>query len=803
MTAAVFSGGSQIRAALVGALLVGVSVARAEPTNPAADEFFEKEVRPLLVEKCQKCHGGEKTRGGLLLLGREQMLEGGKRGPAIVPGEPERSLLVRAVEYQGEVKMPPKGKLSDGDIARLKRWIALGAPWPAGPGTTASKFTVTEEQRRWWAFQPVREVSPPAVKNSAWPRSQIDRFILAELEAHGLTPAAPADKRTLLRRATFDLTGLPPTPEEVDAFLADESPDAFANVVDRLLASPAYGERWCRHWLDVVRYADYYQADPHEHGSANKFELFEAYRYRDWVVAAFNRDMPYDRFVVHQIAGDLLPSPRAEPIYREGRIATAFLALGSWDHGDADKDKLVSDIVDDQIDTVGKAFLGLTLGCARCHNHKFDPISQQDYYALAGIFYSTHILANVGAKGDHSVIQRMPLAPPEYLQKREAQARQMQELDGQVARQSASLIAGLASPQPSPLRVGLVARSAELAKAEEQREALRNEMLPAPPLTLGAQEGGTPGSLFPAIQDVPIHIRGSYTRPGAVVPRRLPAFFVGTDQPPITHGSGRLEVARWVAARDNPLTARVLVNRVWQHHFGEGIVRTPNNFGKLGEPPTHPALLDWLAARCVADGWSVKALHRRIMLSAAYQQASVVSAEALHKDPDNRWFGRQNARRLEAEAIRDAMLAAAGRLDRALGGPAALDLDRPRRSLYVQTTRWDRTNFSTLFDAANPDQPVEKRTVSTVAPQALFLLNHEFVVGQAKRLAERLRQEVPADEGARIDRAYRLLFGRPVRPEEAEIGRAFLERAARRGSEAAWIDYVHVLLCSDEFVYVD
>jgi hypothetical protein len=780
-----------------------VPAARGAPADPTAVEFFEKEVRPLLVEKCQKCHGGEKVRGGLILLGREQMLEGGKSGPAVVPGDPERSLLIRAVEYQGEVKMPPKGKLPDNDIARLRRWIAEGAVWPAAPGGAAGKFTVTEEQRHWWAFQPVRDVPPPAVKDTIWPRSEIDRFILAELEGHGLTPAAPADKRTLLRRATFDLTGLPPTPDEVDAFLADDSPLAFAKVVDRLLASPAYGERWGRHWLDVVRYADYYQADPHEHGSANKFELFEAYRYRDWVVAAFNRDMPFDQFVVHQIAGDLLPNPRGEPIYREGRIATAFLALGSWDHGDADKDKLVSDIVDDQIDTVGKAFMGLTLGCARCHNHKFDPVSQQDYYALAGIFYSTHILANVGTKGDHSVIQRVPLASPEYLQKREAQVKKLQELDGQIAQRSAGLIVELAGPQPSPVLVGLQAQSEELMKLEGQREALRKTLLPAPPLTLGAQEGGTPGGLFPAIQDVPIHVRGSYTRLGAVVPRRLPAFFVGMDQPPITHGSGRLEVARWVAGADNPLTARVLVNRVWQHHFGEGIGRTPNNFGKLGEPPTHPALLDWLAARFVAEGWSVKALHRYIMLSAAYQQASVVSAEALHKDPDNRWFGRQNARRLEAEAIRDAMLAAAGRLDRALGGPAALDLDRPRRSLYVQTTRWDRTNFSTLFDAANPDQPVEKRTVSTVAPQALFLLNHEFVVSQAKRVAERLRQEMPANDGARIDRAYRLLFGRPVRPEEAEIGRAFLSRAARRGSDAAWIDYVHVLLCSDECVYVD
>jgi hypothetical protein len=778
----------------------------AGPADPASLEFFEKEVRPLLIDKCQKCHGGDKVRGGLRLLGRELLLKGGESGAAVTPGAPDRSLLIRAVEYRGELKMPPKGKLADRDIARLRRWIALGAPWPdapAKPAPAAGKFTITDEQRRWWAFQPLRPVRPPAVKDTTWPRSEIDRFILANLEAHGLTPAAPADKRTLLRRATFDLTGLPPTPAEIDAFLADDSPDAFARVVDRLLASPAYGERWGRHWLDVVRYADDYQADPHEHGSANKFELFEAYRYRDWVVEAFNRDMPYDQFVVRQIAGDLLPSPRGEPVYPEGQIATSFLALGSWDHGDADKDKLVSDIVDDQIDTVGKAFLGLTLGCARCHDHKFDPISNRDYYALAGIFYSTHILANVGAKGDHSVLQRVPLASPEYLHKREQQVGRLQQLDGQIGRLSAGLAAALAAPRPPLAQAALCVRPAEWVKLEQEWEVLQKTMLPPPPLSLGAREGGTPGGLFTGIQDVPIHVRGSYTRLGPVVPRRLPVLFAGEKQSPITHGSGRLRVAQWVAARGNPLTARVLVDRIWQHHFGEGIVRTPNNFGKLGEPPTHPALLDFLAARFLEDGWSIKALHRRILLSAAYRQASVVSPEALHRDPENRWFGRQNARRLEAEAIRDAMLSAAGRLDLALGGPATIDLDRPRRSLYVQTTRWDRTNYSTLFDAANPDQPVEKRSVSTVAPQALFLLNNDFVVAQARRLAERLRREVPGSDDARIDRAYRLLFGRPVRPEEAEIGRAFLARAARRGDEAAWIDYAHVLLCSDEFVYVD
>jgi hypothetical protein len=772
------------------------------------------------------------------------MLKGGESGPAAVPGKPEESLLIRAVGYKGELKMPPTGKLAHADIARLKHWVALGAPWPDTAGTVVAlagrPFRISDAQRRWWAFQPVRAVTPPAVKDTAWPRSEIDRFILARLEARGIPPAPPADRRTLIRRVTFDLTGLPPTPEEVETFLKDRRPDAFARVVDRLLSSSAYGERWGRHWLDVARYADYYQANPHEHGSANKFELFEAYRYRDWVVEAFNRDLPYDRFVFLQIAGDLVPSAagrsdagwpglslrspggspgasKTQPRPRgandqeperarayDGQIATALLALGSWDHGDADKDKLVSDIVDDQIDTVGKAFLGLTLGCARCHDHKFDPISQRDYYGLAGIFYSTHILGNVGAKGDHSVIGRWPLASPEYLRKRGEQTQRLERIDGQIAALSAGLPEALLAPQPALARLVVAERAARVGTLRRQRDEFAKTVLPAPPQTLGAQEGGTPGGLFPGIQDVPIHIRGSYTRLGPKVPRRLPVLLAGDQQAPITHGSGRLELAKLVASKDNPLTARVIVNRIWQEHFGDGIVRTPSNFGRLGDLPTHPELLDWLADRFIRDGWSMKVLHRRIVLSAVYQQASTVGQDVLRKDPDNRWLGRMNARRLEAEAIRDAMLSVTSRLDPARGGPAALDVDLPRRSLYVQTTRWDRNNFSTLFDAANPDQTVEKRTVSTVAPQALFLLNHTFVQAEAGRLARRLTTEVTADETARIARAYHLLLARPPRAEEVEIGKAFLHRdAARHGSEAAWTDYAHILLCSNEFVYVD
>jgi Protein of unknown function (DUF1553)/Protein of unknown function (DUF1549)/Planctomycete cytochrome C len=783
------------------------NVARAASDDRDAVDFFEKWVRPLIVEKCLKCHGGDKVRGGLRLIGREQILKGGESGPAVVPGSPEGSLLIRAVEYQGDLRMPPTGKLSGDEIARLRHWISQGAVWPDATQATASQplgeFTISAEQRRWWSFQPIRRVPPPVVKDGQWPRTEIDRFILTELEDRGLAPAAPADRRTLLRRASFDLTGLPPTPEQVEAFVNDSSPAAFEKVIDRLLGSPAYGERWGRHWLDVARYADYYQENPRAHASAHKFELFEAYRYRDWVVDAFNRDLPYDQFILHQIAGDQLPGPAGDSFYAEGLVATAFLALGSWDHGDIDKDKVASDIVDDQIDTVGRAFLGLTLGCARCHDHKFDPISQADYYGLAGIFYSTHVLADLG-RGDHSVLLRVPLAPAEYVRTRQHQTGQLQAMEKKIqvtaARQA---LAALAARSPIARSAILSAATSDLAQLQSERQTFQKKILPAPPLAIAAQEGGIPGGLFPGLQDVPVHIRGSYTRLGPKVPRRLPVLFAGEGQRAITHGSGRLALARWIAAPDNPLTPRVLVNRVWQHHFGEGIVRTPGNFGKLGEAPTHAALLDWLAARFIEDGWSVKALHRRIMLSAAYRQASVVSPDVLSKDPDNRWLGRMTARRLEAEALRDAMLSVSGRLDMMRGGAATADLSRPRRSLYVQTTRWNRNNFSTLFDAANPDQSVEMRTMSTVAPQALFLLNNPFVREQAGHLAVRLSAEVPDGDEARIDRMYRLVFGRPARPGEFGIAKGFLARAGRPGAEDAWADFAHLLFCSNEFAYVD
>lgn len=756
-----------------------------------ADDDFENYVRPLLVEKCQSCHG-EKAKGGLRLNSREALLKGGDSGPAMEPGRPEKSLIVKAIQYEDELRMPPKGKLSAGEIEKLKQWIARGAPWPKSvPTAQAGKdgsFQITDAHQRWWAYQKIRNVVPPTVKNPERAANEIDRFVLASLESRGLSFAPRADKRTLIRRATYDLTGLPPTPEEVQAFLGDESPEAFAKVVDRLLASPAYGQRWARHWLDVVRYADYLNGDPKTRKP--EYDPVEAWHYRDWVVEAFNRDLPFDQFIVHQIAGDLLPSPKGEEVYPEGLVATTFLSNGVWDANDACKAKIVSDMVQDQIDTIGQAFIGLTLGCARCHHHKYDPVSQEDYYALAGIFYSTHILQALGAPGAEYVLKRTPLVPKSYFAQQAEQKKRLEAIKTSLSELDKK------SPKPaadSPERTALI----------KERDKLQAEMLPAPSVAEAAQEGGTPGGMFPKIQDVPLHIRGSFTRLGPIIPRRMPTFFAGDKQPAIEKGSGRLELARWVASKDHPLTARVIVNRVWAWHFGSGLVRTPSNFGLLSEPPSHPELLDWLASRFLAEGWSLKKLHRRLLLTAAYQQSSVVPQEIVAKDPENIWRGRFPARRLEAEAIRDAMLSVAGTLDRTAGGPPTANLATPRRSLYVQTARWDRGTFAILFDAANPDASEEKRNVSTVAPQALFLLNHPFVRSQAKGLAARLLRDVPQGDEARIHRAYELLFARRARDAEVEVCLRVLSRTSPKEAERAWTELAHVLLCSNEFVFVD
>ena len=950
----------------------------ADEFSPQQLELFEKQIRPLLIEHCLECHGPEKQEGGLNLATRESLLKGGDSGAALVPGKPKESLLVEAVEYLSEPKMPPSGKLPAEKIELLRRWVESGAAWakdsPLSDGTTTTRrFEVSEKQQRWWAFQPVRDQAPPPVQAANWPRNDLDHFVLAKLEAAGMAPTPEADRIVWLRRATYDLTGLPPTPEDVAAFLADTSDRAFESVIERLLDSPAYGQRWARHWLDLVRYADYHDFNPGARVAS--CEITEAWRYRDWVVDAFNRDLPFDQFIMHQIAGDQLPSSTGEEVYADGLIATTFLSNGVWDRGDADKEKIVSDMVDDNIGVIGKAFLGLTLECARCHDHKFDPISTEDYYGLAGMFYSSHILKELGAKGGEYTVNRVALLGPTALAKRAEQEKRLAEVvatlaeldrqyrfqeltaggrllvpaafqsaagatgkiaddgsitvsgtmardkyvvetvvpDGLTARYvrlealpDAALPAGgpgrasdgnfvvsrltasfvppdsraepaaitfttaqadfeqanfpaksaldedlkdgwavspqsgrahvavfeiapeIVIPAGSKLRITIeqqhsdqhslgkfrltvaetlsmspTADTPERKELVATRDTLQNELAIPVPLAMAVTDGGTPGGLFPGIQDVPIHIRGSYTKLGAVVPRRLPKFLAGPDQQPITQGSGRRELAAWIASPGNPLTARVIVNRVWHWHFGDGLVRTPSNFGLLSEPPSHPELLDWLASRFIEDGWSLKKLHRRIMLSATYRQSSRASREVFDRDPENRLVGRFTSRRLEAEAIRDSILAVNGQLDQTAGGPAGDDFTIRRRSLYVQTARWQRDSYANLFDAANPDSSTEKRITSTVAPQALLLMNHPWMSDQARHFADRLTSEVPEGDVARIERAYQLLFGRKPKDAELTVAQTILQGADPAVANAGWVDLAHVLLCSNEFIYID
>ncbi len=1135
----------------------------AAPARAEDAQFFESKIRPILVDSCYKCHSAtsKKIKANLLLDTKDGMLKGGDNGPSIVPGDPDKSLLIQAVRYKNEdLQMPPKEKLGDAQIKDLEAWVKMGAPDPRSSTTSAAKPATTSAakasaydfatERKKWAFQPPVEPKVPAVRNQGWAKSDLDRFILAKLEEKSLAPAAPADKRTLIRRATFDLIGLPPTPEEVDAFLADASPSAFAKVVDRLLASPHYGERWGRHWLDVVRYVDRFDV----RSVASVYDWPETYRYRDWVVKAFNDDLPYDQFIQNQLAGDLLPAKDPKKFNADGLVATGVFMVGEWGLGDSDKEKMLTDIVDDQIDVTGKAFLGLTLACARCHDHKFDAIPTADYYSLAGIFFSSRILPSPGGKSEGSAVLRIPMATAEQLAQRklnEARIAKLgqeidQYLDGQyaqlgkqqlakvpeylqgaleynklseksegptvsefalkhglhpyalqkwlnfdgrgqlkplnhpirnvgeiaslsgwhgaddaqvpvalvysgqqevklvtitlpprcvsihptqtsavavgwkspisgkikieggvrdgdavtgngviwslrqerragskelangaianggsqllsagtggsiiasidvaageviqlavlakdndhtcdttivelnIAEAGAAGVAGgkrvwnltadqmrladagkLASPSPdaygnadvwqfselsNPGVMGLPpdvtsiltkwtkvlneprdaakaqaiikevtqslvpltaatkpattaatiaatkpapdpkqetalyrvltdpkgpfwaaarrdlknlpeAARAPVEQLQTERSTLQQQIAQPVPLAHGLQEGGTPQSMFAGIQDVPIHIRGRYDRLGEVVPRRFPRLIAGDDQKPIKEGSGRLQLAKWIASPENPLTARVMANRIWQHHFGEGIVRTPNNYGKLGVPPTHPELLDWLALRFVKSGWSIKAMHREMMLSATYQQSSIANEKTHQADPDNLMVGRMNRKRLEAEPLRDALLLVTDSLDRTLGGPAINDLNINRRTLYVMTLRSDRSNYRTLFDAADPASIVEARTDTTVAPQALFLLNNPFALTKTAALSQRVVAQAAAGDEARVKWLFQRLYARPPEAAEAKVVLQAL-KSAREGSNenAAWEQVCQVLLCANEFMYVD
>jgi mono/diheme cytochrome c family protein len=742
----------------------------AAPSSASQVEFFEKHIRPMLAEHCLACHGAKKQKGNLRLDTAAGLRQGSESGPVVVPGQPEKSLLLVAVRQDGEVKMPPppRPKLSPQAIADLAAWVKMGTPWPADKAPSAR--AEGEPEKKHWAFQPVQRPPLPQVRDARRARTPLDRFVLARLEAKGLTLAAEADRRTLLRRVTFDLTGLPPTPEDVAAFLADPSPAAYAKVVDRLLASPAYGERWGRYWLDVARYADtkgYVFTDERRYPFS--------YTYRDWVIRVLNEDLPYDQFIVQQLAADRLVA--TDPSQdRRSLAAMGFLTLGRRFLNNK------HDIIDDRIDVVSRGLLGLTVGCARCHDHKYDPIPQKDYYSLYGVFASSTEPRDLPEIGT-------PERTPAYL-----------NYDKELkARQAAT--AKFRAEHQAELAGGNRKFRDELRALQKRVDQWRATNPAAPPQAMVIVDLPTP-------QTPHVFKRGNPNIPGPAVPRQFLAVLSGPERQPFHEGSGRLELARAIADPRNPLTARVLVNRVWLHHFGKGLVSTPSDFGLRSDPPSHPELLDWLAATFVQDGWSLKKLHRLILLSQVYRQSSGENPTGLQVDPDNRLLWRMNRQRLDFEAMRDALLAVSGRLDRTAGG-RAVDITKapfpPRRTVYGFIDRQNLPGLFRTFDFASPDTTSPRRFQTTVPQQALFLLNNPFVIEQARALVARPEVAGTTRPEQRIQVLYRLAFGRSADPDEVALGQRYLQMASQTASQrlSAWERYAQVLLLSNEFVFVD
>lgn len=757
----------------------------AQSPSSADVQFFEARIRPLLVKNCFPCHSQEarKQRGGLQLDSRTKLLQGGDSGPAVVPGRPEASLLVKAVRQTDEhLQMPPTGKLQVQEIAALEEWIRRGAFYPGGGATAKSPSTVSlADGREHWSLQPVRRATPPETRDPSWRKKSIDGFLLAELEKKGLHPAPPAARRTLIRRAYFDLVGLPPSPQEIDAFLADRSPDAYEKLIDRLLALPHYGERWGRHWLDLTRYADIGETFYDTQGAPHL--------YRDWVVAAVNADVPYDRFVQLQLAADLMPDAQPADL-----AALGFLGLSPQYWKELKLDHLVIKTVvaeewEERISAIGGTFLGLTVACARCHDHKFDPITTQDYYALAGVLVSTQLT------------QRWLLP--------EAQAKHVRQAREEVRTAEQQLKKLHTNKKPTPLeqkeQETLKARIAALKRTPGYgapsvpglAEASLLVLPDGPHRTKLEYKAGE-------AQDVAVQVRGNPGNTGPVIPRRFLAVLSPTPPAPFTRGSGRLELARAIVTDAAALAARVFVNRVWRHHFGAGLVETPSDFGRQGEPPSHPQLLDDLAARFIANGWSLRWLHREIMLSAAYQQSSTVpqptAAEAI--DPANRLLWRMNPRRLDVEAWRDAMLTVTATLDRKIGGPPQelSDLTNRRRTLYGTVKRRELNDILRLNDFPDPTTHNPTRLPTTTPLQQLFTLNSPLLQQQAAALVKRLHADVPGSDEQRIRRVYPLLFGRPATEREVRLG---LEFVAGGSAQRMWEQYAHVLLSSNEFLFVD
>jgi mono/diheme cytochrome c family protein len=906
--------------------------------EPASLEFFEKDVRPLLVKHCYECHSAGDVDGGLNLDSKAGVARGGDSGQVIVAGAPDQSLLVEAVRYQNrDLQMPPKGRMSDSEIAILEKWVRLGVPdsrTEDRPGAVRPTGMSIQDGREFWSFRPVADPAVPAVQNADWVQTPIDAFVLTKLETRKTRPAERAAKRTLIRRVTFDLTGLPPTPEEIAAFLADESSDAFEKVVERLLESPQYGVRWGRHWLDVARYAD-------SNGLDENLAFGNAWRYRDYVVESFNDDKPFDQFLIEQLAGDLLPGAN-----RETKTATGFLILGAKVLAEPDKEKLFMDTIDEQLDSVGKAFLGMTVGCVRCHDHKFDPLKQTDYYALAAIFKSTRTFGETQT----GVIKHWH----EYSFATEDELAELKKIDAELAKKSSAassfkskatvklrdearakaadylMAATRFSPKSSLTEVAAIAEPlglhprilhhcrlhlqyhaddpvfaqwhafknsadvsedeaatqiqahyrslfeqaeaayAEVRKKDSKSKTIDDEKLesaraalydlsgflavpPKPEFAFDKEtlaeydrlmeearvaESNAPDE--PSIMGVadgtvltslPIHIRGSHRNFGEPVEREFPEVMRTSSVRPILPGnqSGRLELARWMASTQHPLTARVYVNRVWRWHFGTGIVSSTENFGRLGDRPSHPKLLDWLARRFMQSGWSTKELHRLILSSNVYQMASSnPDATIAEADPENRLLWKFGLQRLEAEQIRDAILAVSGRLDVELGGKTVplrnrqfvfnhtsvdhTKYDSLRRSLYLPVIRNNVYSLFSQFDFPDPTMPTGSRNATVVAPQALLMMNAGLVMDSADHLAKMLLRE-SLDNSRRVNLAYERALGRLPSESESNRSLAFISEATSTAltdaasvdsaaEHSAWSMFCQSLFASNEFIYL-
>jgi hypothetical protein len=943
------------------------AVSQTEGGQPAAQiEYFEKQVRPILVRNCAGCHSPKTMIAGLDLTTSEGFRRGGESGQLVNRENPVESRLVRAISYQSELKMPPTGKLKDEDITALTEWVKMGAPWPetkvgakslssseapndASWTKRAAKKEFSEEEKNFWAYLPVSRPVAPKVRDAAWVKSPIDAFILRELEEKGLNPAPPADRLTLLRRATYDLTGLPPTEAEIRDFLSDDSAAAFDKVVDRLLASPRYGEKWGRHWLDVARYAD-------STGNDEDHRYPYAWRYRDYVIEAFNQDLPYDRFVGEKIAGDLLPPADPGSINRRGIIATGFLALGPKALAQQDKKKMLYDVYDEQVDVTTRAFLGLTVSCARCHDHKFDPILTKDYYSMVGIFASTKSFSDPMAFVSQSLLK--PLVPKSeyevYREKKrahDAQVKRRQLALGEIvdrarekqlaehgarladymmaAREKGELKTvakerGLAEdilkrwvaylkpgkvrqhllewenarteslPESLPERLNDVARGYQqrfldraakwnekvnewrvkyreaignnkdlpnrpefeagqdrffsevyfgregpfsikqddktkfgpedwqrLSQLKKELEELKKQTPPEPEMACAVEDGD--------LVKQKVFIRGDYHNEGEDAPKAFPLILAERTKMPgngAGNGSGRWELGEWIAQTEHPLTARVMVNRIWQWHFGEGLVRTPDNFGKMGERPTHPELLDFLARRFSESGWSIKAMHRLIMRASAYRMSSHVSPASLAADPENRLLSRFNRRRLGVEEMRDGLLAIDGSLDLTMGGTLQtgtgtdgendnkrLSLNPEklnRRTVYLPLRRANLPALLNLFDFGDATTPAGKRQLTNVATQALFWMNSDFLTERSKRFAQSLFEpkglpKDPNDE-ARAKLAYLRIVNREASDEEIRGAVDYVSGYQRRHAKdalSAWQSLCRVLMSSNDFIYVD